>query len=49
MSLTVPGVIVHPLSIEDVVHGDHIVVLGHGTTANATKLLHVSADAEEEA
>ena len=38
-----------PLSVEDIVEGDHgAVVLGHDTGADTTELLHVGANAEEE-
>ena len=38
-----------PLSVENVVEGDHgAVVLGHDTGADTTELLHVGADTEKE-
>lgn len=37
------------MSIHNVVHGDHVVVLRHGTTPDASQLLHVSPDTEYEA
>lgn len=46
----VATVVVLPLSIKNVVEGNHLaVVLPHGTTAHTAQLLHVRADAEEQA
>jgi hypothetical protein len=43
---TIPSVVVHPLRIHHVVHSHHVIVLRECTTADAAKLLHVAADAE---
>lgn len=45
---TIASVVVHPLCVEDIVHGDHVVVLAQRTAAHATELLHVASDAEQE-
>lgn len=46
----VATVVVLPLSIKNVVEGNHLsVVLPHGTTAHTAQLLHVRADAEKQA
>ena len=47
--LTIPGVVVHPLSVEDVVHGDNVVALAHRSTPDTPELLHVASDAEQQA
>jgi hypothetical protein len=47
--LTVALVVVEPLRIEQVVHRDDVVVLAECAGAHAAQLLHVSADAEQEA
>ena len=44
----VPGVVVNPLGVQDVVHGAHAHVLGEGAGADTAELLHVAANAEEE-
>ena len=45
----VATVVVLPLSVEDIVKGDHgAVVLGHDTGADTTELLHVGTNTEEE-
>ena len=44
----VPGVVKHPLGVEDVVHRAHGVRLGEGSRADTAKLLHVTTDSEEE-
>ena len=41
-------VIVDPLGIKDVVESGHAVLLVHGTRAHTAKLLHVTANTEEE-
>ena len=46
--LTISSVVVQPLSIHDVVHGDHIIVFRHSTTSNTAQLLHVSANTENQ-
>lgn len=43
----VAGVVHGPLGIEDVVEGNELLALVHGTTANTAELLHVAADTEE--
>ena len=45
---TVSCVVVHPLCIQDIVHGDHVVVLTQCTTPDSAKLLHVSPDSEQQ-
>jgi hypothetical protein len=40
-------VVVHPLGIEDIVQGDQILGLVHGSTPHTAQLLHVCADTEE--
>jgi hypothetical protein len=40
-------VVVHPLGVEDVVQGDQILGLVHGSTPHTAQLLHVCADTEQ--
>lgn len=47
MLRTVTGVVVEPLGVEDVVHGDNVVVLREDTRADTAELLHVGTDTEE--
>ena len=44
---TIASVVVHPLRVEDVVHGHHVVVLAQRTTPYSPKFLHVSAHAKQ--
>lgn len=45
----VARVVVDPLGVKDVVHADDVVVLAHRPRPNTPKLLHVAANAEEQA
>ena len=45
----VTSVVVGPLGVQDVMEGDELLGLVHGTTANTSKLLHVSTNAEQQA
>ena len=42
-------VVEHPLRVEDVVHRDEVLVLVERAGAHAAQLLHVSANAEQQA
>mmetsp|Transcript_16843 Transcript_16843/g.39923 ORF Transcript_16843/g.39923 Transcript_16843/m.39923 type:complete len:219 (-) Transcript_16843:483-1139(-) len=42
------GAVIDVLRIKDVVHGDHVVRLGHHTGTDTTQLLHVSAGTNEQ-
>lgn len=44
----VAGVVHGPLGIENVVEGDELLALVHGTGADTAEFLHVTADTEEE-
>lgn len=41
-------VVIQPLGVHNIMQGDHAVVLVHGSTAHATELLHVRANAKQE-
>lgn len=41
--------VVEPLGVEDVVHGDDVVVFAKSAGADTSELLHVTTDAEQEA
>ena len=43
----VSSVVVHPLSIENIMQGHEILGLIHSTTSDSSKLLHVSANTEQ--
>lgn len=44
----VTGVVHGPLSVQDVVEGDKLLSLVHGTTADTAQLLHVAADTQQQ-
>jgi len=46
--LTISSVVVNPLGIENVVHGDLIVRLSHRSRPDSSKLLHVSSDSQQQ-
>ena len=41
---TIAVVVIHPLSIEYVVHGDYIIVFTQSPATNTSELLHVTTD-----
>lgn len=41
-------VVVHPLSVQNIVQGHHAFSLVHGSTSHSPKLLHVGADTEKQ-
>lgn len=45
---TISRVVVDPLSVEDVVHSDNVVVLAHCTTSHSSELLHVTSDTQQQ-
>jgi hypothetical protein len=46
--LTIPGIVVHPLSVQDIMHRNDTVIFSHSTASNSPQLLHMCADAEQE-
>ena len=48
MGHTITSVVVYPLGIEDVVHGDHVIVFAQRTTAHSPEFLHVPTDTKQE-
>lgn len=46
--LTVTGIIVQPLCVHHVMHSDHVIIFGHGTTPYPPQLLHVPAHAQNQ-
>ena len=45
---TIASVVVHPLSVQDIVHSDHVVVLAQRATTYSPEFLHVTADTKQE-
>lgn len=48
-ALTIARVVIEPLRVEHVMHGDDVIPLAHRTRPDTTQLLHVSTDTEQQA